>query len=844
MAAAIINIKFLADLAQFSKQMQNANRKMRKMGQNFTKTGKNLTVGLTAPILALGGVSVKTFADFEQAMAKVAAISGATGSTFDALNKSALDLGASTRYTSAQVAQLQLNYSKLGFAPDEIIKVTAATLDLALATGSDLANSATVAASTLRGFGLEAGEMQRVVDVMAKSFSSSALDLMKFETAMGSLAPVAKNAGVSIEDATAFLSILVDRGVEASTAGTGLRNIFLDLAGSGETLEDAMQKIAVSTNKNKVAFETFGKRGATVAAIMADNSAEAKELSASYENSAGAAKSMAKIVGNTLEGSLLKMKSALEGAAIALGEELMPYIKQAAKFISELAVSFKNLSAGTKKFIVIAGALLAALGPLLVALGFMMTTVLPGLITAFASLTATMAANPFGLIAVAVAALVGGFVFFNKEVDETIKKQTLLSKVNDTAAKSIVHEKAKLAELLAVARHEGVSKKQRLDAINQLNKISPKYLGNLSLETINTDVAREAVEKYNTELLKTAKVKAAQVKLQEIQAAKIDIELKEGKKLVADANKLKKLKEEAVTIEDRLRIRTLEKIGYGVRSNGIHAAQLVQLQAEEDLLLKIITSNKSLNTIKDVDAPADATRKVATVLDISTVGIKDVDTEAKAKFENLTEALAGTKPKIQTELNAITAQFSAFDVAANDIIAAAATNVVAGFGTMIGGLISGASGIADFKNLLLGSLGGMLEQLGKIAIQAGIGLLAIKKAFETLNPFVAIAAGVALVAFGGVIKSQISDVGTSNDAGSFAGGGMVGGSSFSGDKLFARVNSGEMILNNRQQNNLAGLIGAGGGQSVNVVLQPSIDFVGDKFRVLLNKVDQKNLRRK
>ena len=75
----------------------------------------------------------------------------------------------------------------------------------------------------------------------------------------------------------------------------------------------------------------------------------------------------------------------------------------------------------------------------------------------------------------------------------------------------------------------------------------------------------------------------------------------------------------------------------------------------------------------------------------------------------------------------------------------------------------------------------------------------------------------------------------------FENGGIVGGTSFSGDKLFARINSGEMVLNNKQQRNLTGMLGAS-SSAVNVVLQPSIDFVGDKFRVMLNKVDARKTR--
>jgi len=124
-------------------------------------------------------------------LAKVQAVSGASASEFKSLSDSALKLGANTRYTAQQVAELQLNLSKLGFKADQINGTTESILQLALATGEDLGQSATVAASTMRGFGLEITDMQRIVDVMANSFSSSALDLEKFSTSMGVLAPVA-----------------------------------------------------------------------------------------------------------------------------------------------------------------------------------------------------------------------------------------------------------------------------------------------------------------------------------------------------------------------------------------------------------------------------------------------------------------------------------------------------------------------------------------------------------------------------------------------------------------------------------------------------------------------------
>tara|TARA_R110000772_G_scaffold67579_2_gene150032 strand:+ start:5405 stop:7549 length:2145 start_codon:yes stop_codon:yes gene_type:complete len=403
MARSGVNIRVGFDLKEFSKSSQNLSRSFKKTAKQMKSVGKSMSTALTLPIVALGGASLKVFADFEQSMAKVQAVSGATGAEFKTLNTLAKDLGISTRFTATQVSDLMLNYSKLGFSSSEIEKITESTLQLALATGEDLATSAEVAGSTLRGFGLEANEMQRVVDVMAQSFSSSALNLEKFSTSMATLAPVAKNANVSLEDATGYLSILVDRGVDATTAGTGLRNIFLDLAGSGQSLSSAMEEIRTSTNKNKTAFDLFGKRGATVASIMADNAAEAKGLSAEYVNSAGAAKHMAGIMDNTLEGSMLKVKSAVEGLGISFGEVLAPHLRRVGEVIANVAMWFADLSPATKKVIVVVAGLVAAIGPLIFAIG--------ALTTAFAFL----AANPIVLIITAVilviAALAAGVYY-------------------------------------------------------------------------------------------------------------------------------------------------------------------------------------------------------------------------------------------------------------------------------------------------------------------------------------------------------------------------------------------------------------------------------------------------
>ena len=146
----IVNIG--ANTKDLNKKLGKVRRDMRSMSSNFAAVGKNMTRNLTMPLALVGGAAVKLAVDFESAMAQVKSVSGATGSEFKKLEQSAKDLGASTVFTAREVAALQLEYSRLGFSADEITQVQEATLNLAQATGSDLAQAAEVAGATLRAF--------------------------------------------------------------------------------------------------------------------------------------------------------------------------------------------------------------------------------------------------------------------------------------------------------------------------------------------------------------------------------------------------------------------------------------------------------------------------------------------------------------------------------------------------------------------------------------------------------------------------------------------------------------------------------------------------------------------
>ena len=304
---------------------------------------------------------VDTFRKYEFAMSKVRAISGATESEFKALDASAQELGRTTFFTAEQVANLQINFSKLGFTATETLNAQEAALDTAVATGEDLARTATVIGSTLRGFGLDASESGRVSDVMAASFTSSALTLEKFQTAMTKIAPIAKLMGFSLEKTTSVLGILTDAGIEASIAGTSLRNIFLKMSNPASDLSKSLGRTVGSSEELVEALEDLNKRGVDaesiqglvndrqVAAfgIMLNNVEAIKRQTEAYENSSGAAKAMADIVGDNLEGSMLRFKSAMQGLAIVITEKFAPSLTAIVEGFTKF-VSFLSQAADVK----------------------------------------------------------------------------------------------------------------------------------------------------------------------------------------------------------------------------------------------------------------------------------------------------------------------------------------------------------------------------------------------------------------------------------------------------------------------------------------------------------------
>lgn len=333
---ASLIVRIAGDTAQFKKSLTETQSQLTSFTNGISKLGA--AVGVSFGAFAAVGViknAIGVIADFEHQMSVVKAITGATGKEFEALEKSALDLGASTRYTSQQVAELQTEYGRLGFSTSEILAATEATLDLATATGESLAKSADVAGSTVRGFGLSADETRRVVDVMAESFNKSALGLENFSEAMKYVAPIAAQAGISVEETTALLGTLADAGIRGSQAGTSLRKIISDIGDESGTLSERLKKLAAKGLTGAEAMSEVGRTAYASLLVLAKNTEKTDDLTKALENAAGAGAEAAKIMGDDLTGDLVLLDSAYDGLILTFSE--------GSGVLRELVQSFTNV---------------------------------------------------------------------------------------------------------------------------------------------------------------------------------------------------------------------------------------------------------------------------------------------------------------------------------------------------------------------------------------------------------------------------------------------------------------------------------------------------------------------
>ncbi|MDR4198272.1 phage tail tape measure protein [Bacillus altitudinis] len=366
------------DSAQFSAGVSQAESQMNQMSNSAKSLSTQMGIVQTAALAVGGavvagiGVSVKTAADFEQAMSKVQSISGATGQDFEALRKVAMDLGESTKFTATEAAQGLQYLAMAGFSVKDQIGSLPAVLNMAAAASVDMGTSADIVSNIMTGFGIASEDSTYAVDVLVKTMTSANTDLLQLGDAMKYVAPVATSLGFTFEETAAAVAKMSDAGIQGSMAGTALRAGMLRLANPigraakatkayGIEVQDASGKMKPmpeiighlneklghlgQAQKTAAIASLVGTEAASgFAALLATGEKTLKSYTKSLEESAGTAQSVADVQMDNLYGAFEKFTSALEGVGIKLGNEFLPHLRSIVDHGTKLVDLFSKVN--------------------------------------------------------------------------------------------------------------------------------------------------------------------------------------------------------------------------------------------------------------------------------------------------------------------------------------------------------------------------------------------------------------------------------------------------------------------------------------------------------------------
>lgn len=401
-------------LRTFQDESATASDKFSAVGTAMTAVGGTLTKSVTLPVIGLGAAVMKVGNDFESQMSRVKAIAGATGEEMEKLNDLALKLGAETSFSAGEAAEGMENLASAGFTVNEIIDAMPGLLDLAASSGTDLATATEIAASSIRGFGLEASDATHVADVFAEAAARTNAQTEDMGEAMKYIAPVAKAMGQSLEETAAAVGILSDAGIKGAQAGTSLRGALSRLAKPTEQMTKTMEQYGLSfydasgnmlqlnqivaeledglggltqEQRNNALVTLFGQESLSgMLALMERGPEELQALTQSFYDVDGAAAEMADTMMDNTPGAIEEMMGSIETLAIKIQQVMAPVVTDIVKKITEFINKISSMDEETLQLVVKITAIAAAMGPVLLIFGKITKTV-GSVINVFTSLS-------------------------------------------------------------------------------------------------------------------------------------------------------------------------------------------------------------------------------------------------------------------------------------------------------------------------------------------------------------------------------------------------------------------------------------------------------------------------
>jgi TP901 family phage tail tape measure protein len=781
---AELKIDIIAGIDKLSAALKEVENKFGKLGQKLTDIGGKLSLSVTAPILAMGAVAANEFATVEKGLREINSLFGLTGAeaekNFGMLTKVAEEASKELGILQSDVVPAMYNAISAGVPKENIFEFIKVAGNAAIGGVTDLNTSVDGLTSIINAFGLSMNQAEEVADSMFAAVQGGKTTFSELSDSIFNIAPAAAAAGVSFNEVNAAIATLTAGGTPTAVATTQIRAALTGLQRPSKELDKIFQNLGFQTAQ--VAIEKKGLGFALDAVKKASNGSngELQTLLGSTEavaaanvlagtgaakftaeldrqaNSAGAAAGAAAEINKSFGRELERTKVAASNLGISIGATLAPALSKLNSVIEKVISFFSNLSPTAKTVLVVFAGLAAAIGPVLLGIGGMialiptLTAGLAAIKTAIMGVTLSMAAATLG-----VGLLVYALVDLQQNLAKTsqikaqVQQQQLAESLKETAnevdqlAKKYQEINPGLTENENKLRANEAILKSYQTALQSVAQTDPKYTEKTTAikEQINALQTQNASIKGQIEITKTLGTATA------VTTGNIKDATDAHKELTEFSRGYELQMQDTTYATDEF----TKSIAAKISEIGKVPKAGVILKTYEDLF------RKPLTTAPFID-PGNLLEGYTPVMEVADVDTSQV-TQKLMQFRNKAAEFSGQ---------------------VNTALSQGAIDGIAGLAGAIGESLAGGEGaFKTFGVALLGSLGAIMQQLGKAAIGIGFTMEAIKKAFT--NPFTAIAAGIALIAVGKFISTKVAGM---------TSGGSAGGSRFAGSTNVGGQNSG------------------------------------------------------
>lgn len=343
------------------------------------RIGSNITDALMdIPNKLIDGAkkAVEVGANFEAAMSNVAAISGATGEDLDALTEKAEEMGRTTKFSATEAADAMSYMAMAGWKTDDMLDGISGIMDLAAASGEDLATTSDIVTDALTAFGLQASDSAHFADIMAAASSNANTNVSMMGETFKYCAPIAGSLGFSAEDTAEAIGLMANSGIKASQAGTSLRTIMTKMSsdikittasgkelvvhtknadGSMRSLSDILSECrekfsGLSESEQANAAKSIAGQEAMSGflSLMNAGQGDVDKLANAIQNCDGAAAGMAKTMQDNLKGAATEFGSAAEGLGIALYDKVKGPLTEVVKLGTDMVTGLTGMIAPAK----------------------------------------------------------------------------------------------------------------------------------------------------------------------------------------------------------------------------------------------------------------------------------------------------------------------------------------------------------------------------------------------------------------------------------------------------------------------------------------------------------------